>query len=79
MVTIQISLDDYVAAQAEEFGLLDALSLKSLFTEEIQRRRLDRLLSVADKLAAAGDEPMSEEEVQEEIRAYRKANRAARA
>jgi len=79
MATIQIFLDDDLAIQAEELGLLEAVAIKSLFTEEIQRRRLDRLLSVADKLAAAGDEPMSAEEVQEEIRAYRKSNRAARA
>lgn len=79
MATIQIFLDDDLAMQAEEFGLLENVAIKSLFTEEIQRRRLDRLLSVADKLAAAGDEPMSAEEVQEEIRAYRKSNRAARA
>lgn len=79
MATIQIFLDDDLAIQAEEFGLLENVAIKSLFTEEIQRRRLDRLLSVADKLAAARDEPMSAEEVQEEIRAYRKSNRAARA
>jgi uncharacterized protein YaaR (DUF327 family) len=79
MATIQIFLDDDLTAQAEEFGLLEGVVIKSLFTEEIQRRRLDRLLSIADKLAAAGDEPMSQEEVQEEIRAYRKAHRAARA
>jgi hypothetical protein len=79
MATIQIFLDDDLTAQAEEFGLLEGVVIKSLFTEEIQRRRLNRLLSIADKLAAAGDEPMSQEEVQEEIRAYRKAHRAARA
>jgi hypothetical protein len=79
MVTIQVSLNDDLAAQADEFGLLDEAVIKTLFTEEIQRRRLDRLLSIADKLAAAGCEPMSEVEVQEELRAYRKAKRAARA
>jgi hypothetical protein len=79
MVTIQVSLNDDLAAQADEFGLLDEAAIKTLFTEEIQRRRLDRLLSIADKLAAAGCEPMSEEEVQEELRVYRKAKRAARA
>jgi hypothetical protein len=79
MATIQIFLDDDLAIQAEELGLLNSVAIKSLFTEEIQRRRLDRPLSVADKLAAAGDEPMRAEEVQEEIRVYRKSNRAARA
>jgi len=46
--------------------------------EELRRRRADRLFEAADRLAAVADPPLTDQEVESEIRAVR-AGRAAHA
>jgi hypothetical protein len=65
MVHLKISLP-------EELELLHPDTIAAILREEIRRRTCDYLLSIADKLAAAGVTPMTAEEVQEEIRAARR-------
>lgn len=79
MVTIQLTLPDELAERAMEFGLLDASSIADIIRAEIRRRAFDDFLSVADKLAALGLPPMSEQEVQAEIDAVRAARAQASA
>ncbi|MCC7330735.1 MAG: hypothetical protein IT484_11400 [Gammaproteobacteria bacterium] len=79
MTTIQIELPDATAQAARAAGLLTPQALDRLLTEALKRREAaDRLLSIADRVAAAGIPPMSEEEIQAEIDAVR-AERRARA
>jgi hypothetical protein len=79
MTTIQIELPDATAQAARAAGLLTTQALDRLLTEALKRREAaDRLLSIADRVAAAGIPPMSGEEIQAEIDAAR-AERRARA
>jgi len=76
MATIQISLPDDLLEDVNALGLLEPSKLEELLRNEIRERAFDRLLSIADKLTAAGVEPMSEEEVVAEVRAFRAAHHA---
>lgn len=76
MVNLNISLPEELARDVEELGLLQPEMIAAILQEEIRRRAFDYLLSIADKLAAAGDKPMTPEEIQEEIRAVRRGRHA---
>ena len=79
MTTIQIELPDATAQAARAAGLLTPQALVRLLTEALKRREAaDRLLSIADRIAAAGIPPMTEEEIDAEVKAAR-AERRARA
>jgi hypothetical protein len=78
MVNIQISLPEDLARVAEEMGLLKSDTIAEILRAQVRRLAGEYLLGIADKLAAAGDIPMTPEEVQEEIRAVRRDQHAAR-
>jgi hypothetical protein len=72
MKRIEIELSDATAEAARAAGLLTPEALERLLTEEIKRRKAaELLLSVADRVAAAGIAPMSMEEVNAEVKAAR--------
>jgi hypothetical protein len=72
MTTIQIELPDATAKAASEAGLLTPEALERLLIDAIRRRQaVEKLLSIADRVAAAGIEPMSMEEIDAEVKAYR--------
>lgn len=77
MITMQISLPDEVAKKANQLGLLEPHVLAEILSKEIRQRTFSEIFALSDKLAAAGDVPMSEEEIQAEIRAARAEKRAA--
>ena len=77
MTKIQIELGDEVAKAAQEAGLLTTPALERLLADALRRRQAgDALLSIADRVAAAGIEPMSMEEIDAEVKAYRAERRA---
>lgn len=70
MTKIEIELPDATAKAAREAGLLTPQALDRLLTDAIRRRQAaDSLLTIADRVAAAGIEPMSMEEVDSEVKA----------
>ncbi|WP_309626214.1 hypothetical protein [Methylibium sp.] len=72
MTTIQIELPDATAQAAREAGLLTPQALDRLLTDALKRQQAaDSLLSIADRVAAAGIEPMSMEEINAEVKAAR--------
>jgi hypothetical protein len=76
MTRIQIELPDATAKAAKEAGLLTPQALDRLLTDAIRRRQAaDSLLSVADRVASAGVEPMSMEEIDAEVKAVRASRR----
>ena len=76
MTTIQIELSDATAQAAREAGLLTAPALERLLNEAIRRRQAaNALLSIADRVAAAGIPPMSMEEINAEVKAERAEHR----
>ena len=72
MTTIQIELPDATAQAARDAGLLTPQALDRLLTDALKRQEAaDSLLSIADRVAAAGIEPMSMEEINAEVKADR--------
>ena len=76
MTKIEIELPDATAKAAKDAGLLTPQALDRLLTDAIRRRQAaDSLLTIADRVAAAGSEPMSMEEVDAEVKAARASRR----
>jgi hypothetical protein len=76
MTELKVTLPDRLAREAREAGLLSPKAIKTLLREAMRRRAAARaFLAVADRVAAAGVPPMTEEEIQAEIDAVRKARR----
>jgi hypothetical protein len=72
MTTIQIELPEATAKAARDAGLLTPQALDRLLTDALKRQQAaDSLLSIADRVAAAGIEPMSMEEINAEVKAAR--------
>jgi hypothetical protein len=72
MAKIEIELPDATAKAASEAGLLTSDALDRLLTDAMKRRgAADALLSIADRVAAAGIAPISTEEIAAEVKAAR--------
>ncbi len=72
MTTIQIELPEATAKAARDAGLLTPQALDRLLTDALKRQQAaDSLLSIADRVAMAGIEPMSMEEINAEVKAAR--------
>jgi hypothetical protein len=76
MTTIEIELPDATAQAAREAGLLTPEVLERLLNEALRRKQAaDSFLAVAGRVAAAGIEPMSMDEINAEVRAARAARK----
>lgn len=72
MTRIQIDLPDATAQAARDAGLLTPEALLRLLSDALSRREAaDALLTVADRVAAAGNPPMTMEEINAEVKAAR--------
>lgn len=72
MTTVQITLPDQLAQEAQSAGLLASDALEELLREHLKLRRVDELFAAMDRMAAVNDPAaMSPEEVAEEIAAMR--------
>jgi len=79
MTTVQITLPDQLAQEAERAGLLSPESLEDLLRKQLKAKAAAELVAMLDRLDAAGNEDyMSPEEVAEEIKAMRAEKRASR-
>jgi hypothetical protein len=77
MTTVQITLPDQLAQDAERAGLLAPNLLEKWLREQLQAKAAEQLFAAMDRMAAE-DAPsyMSPEDVAEEIRAMRAERRA---
>ena len=75
MSEILLTLPDNLAREAEANGLLRSEFIASLLRTEIRRRRVNKLFAAADRLADL-DEPLTDVEIEAEIKASRRARRA---
>ena len=72
MTTFQIELPDSTAQAARAAGLLTPQALDRLLTQALRRREAaNSLLSIADRVAAAGIAPMSMQEINVEVKLAR--------
>jgi hypothetical protein len=66
-----VKLPDDLAQRAKSAGLLTDSAIPRLLEEAMRREAGQRLLQVAERVHAAGVEPMSEEEIVAEVKAAR--------
>jgi hypothetical protein len=78
MTMIEIRLPDELAQRAKNAGLLSDVAIQELLEDAMRRQAGRRLLEVAERIHAAGIPPMSMEEIDAEVKAYRAERRAAR-
>jgi hypothetical protein len=77
MTTIKIELPDATAQAAQAAGLLTPQAIERLLSDAMRNRSLELLDAAREKLATDPLPPMSGEEIQAEIEAYRANKRAA--
>ena len=71
MTTVQIELPEKLARKTREAGLLAPKSMERVLREALRREAFEDLLSVAERVEAAGISSMSMDEINAEIQAYR--------
>jgi len=77
MTTVQITLPDQLAQEAQRAGLLSPNALEKLLRDQLKAQQAARLFTAMDRMAAVDDPGyMSPEEVAEEIAAMRAERRA---
>ncbi len=80
MTTVQITLPDDLAQNAQQAGLLAPEAVEAMLRAQLKARALDGLFEAMDRMAdVEPDAAMSAEDVAEEIhrmRAERRANKA---
>jgi len=80
MTTVQITLPDQLAQEAQRAGLLSTARLEQWLRDQLKEQHVDQLFSAIDRMAGV-DEPavMSAEDVAQEIAAMRAERRAKNA
>lgn len=77
MTTVQITLPDALAQEAANAGLLTPEKIESLLRQRLRAERIERLQAARAKLVAEPLQPMTPEEIQAEVKAYRAEQRRA--
>jgi len=75
---LTVNLPDELASKAQAAGLLNSEAIEKLLREQLRKQAGQELRAMMDKLNADGTPPMTEDEVQAEIEAYRAERRAKR-
>lgn len=73
---LKLNLPDRLAQDAAQMGLLQPDSLQTLLREAVRSRRIAQLAEARLRVAAAGIAPMSLDEIQVEVDAYRAGHRS---
>jgi hypothetical protein len=71
MITVQITIPDALAKEAAAAGLLKPGSIEAILRERLAAARIAKMQATRQKLSASGSPPMTAEEIEAEIRAYR--------
>ena len=72
---LKLNLPDRLAQDATKMGLLEPDNLQMLLREAVRSRRITQLAEARKRVAAAGIPPMSLDEIQSEVDAYRTEHR----
>jgi hypothetical protein len=72
IIDFKLKLPDPLREQAERAGLLSPKAIERLLREELRRQRVAGLFAAADRLAGLDMPPLSDEEIETEIRLARK-------
>ena len=80
MTTLELTLTlpDELASKPQAAGLLNSEAIEKLLREQLRKQAGEELRVMLNKVDASGIPPMSEDEIQAEIDAYRAERRARR-
>ncbi|TFZ04695.1 hypothetical protein [Ramlibacter rhizophilus] len=80
MTTVQITLPDQLAQEAQRAGLLSPANLERWLRDQLKTQRVDEFFAAMDRMAEVNDPAvMSPDEVAQEIAAMRAERRARNA
>lgn len=79
MTELVVKLPDDLARRARNAGLLSDSAIQRLLEEAMRREAGRKLMQVAERVHAAGIEPMSEDEIAAEVDAARAERRVREA
>jgi hypothetical protein len=77
MITVEINLPDSLAREAKEAGLLTPQAVETMLRERLRAQRIGELRDAVKQMSSTGGTPMTMEEIQAEIQAYREKRRRA--
>jgi hypothetical protein len=77
MTTVQITISDALAKEAAAEGLLETGSIEAILRERLAAARVAKMQATRQKLSAAGTPPLTAEEIDAEITAYRAGRRGS--
>jgi hypothetical protein len=77
MTTIQITISDALAKEAEAEGLFETGSIEAILRERLAAARVAKIQTTRQRLQAAGTPSMTAEEIEAEINLYRAERRRA--
>jgi hypothetical protein len=77
MTTVQITLPDSLAKEAAAEGLLEPRSIEAILRERLAASRIAKMQAIREGLATAEPPPLTTEEIEAEIQAYRAERRRA--
>ena len=75
MTTVQITLSDQLAQEAQYAGLLTPATLERILRAHLNARKTDELFAAMDRMAAVEESAMTPEEIAEELHTMRAARR----
>ena len=73
---LTLNLPDELSSKAQAAGLLSSEAIEKLLREQLRKQAGEELRVMLNKVDASGISPMSEDEIQAEIDAYRAERRA---
>ncbi|MBI4755853.1 MAG: hypothetical protein HY778_10680 [Betaproteobacteria bacterium] len=76
MTEVVVKLPDELAQRAKNAGLLSDSAIQRLLEEAMRREAGRKLMAIAERVHAAGIEPMSDDEIAAEVKAVRAERRA---
>ena len=77
MTTIQITISDALAKEAEAEGLFETGSIEAILRERLAAARVAKMQATRQRLQSTGTPPMTAEEIEAEISVYRAERRRA--
>lgn len=77
MTTFEIKLPDSLAKEAQQAGLLTPEAIETMLRERLRTQRVAELREAVGQMASASGAPMTMEEIEAEIQAYRQERQRA--
>jgi hypothetical protein len=77
MTTVHITIPDALAKEAAAEGLLEPGSIEAILRERLAAARIAKMQASREKATATATPPMTAEEIECEIKAYRAERRRA--